>query len=447
MANDRDLNDGGEVSYTQMIPLASSPSDVIKKGYFVPAALLILSFTAGSVALQLYAAGALLACGVYVFFYSLCGKRKPWWLGAGVALFTGALLMSPLWAFWCIPWNLLYPVAPNPDAPIPFFPRTLELLLGVGLREELFKIIAVIVVFFVAKHSRSAAQGALKIAEPLDAILVAIASALGFAFIETMFQYAPRVFQSAAQWLGYRGIPAGPAADLGRSVAFELIFQRSVLQIAGHAAYSGYFGYFVGLGIMKPRQRWQLWAVGLFGAALVHAFWDASQGAIEHAIVGLLAYAGLIAAILKARKLSPTRAENFATVAWKGSRVTPHFLPPDPIPQVRLNAARALEVVAVEGPLSGQRFVLRDSRLSIGRDPLQCRVVVTSEEANVSRLHCTLRKDAGGAVMLEDCCSSNGTFLDSGERIVPGQPRALHPNQRFYLGSRSVMFQLSGEER
>ena len=446
MTNYRAMNDSGEVSYTQMIPLASSPSDVIKKGYFIPAALLILSFTTNP-EWQLYAAAALLACGVYFYFYSLCGKRKPWWLGAGVAVFTGVLTVSPLWSLWCIPWNVLYPGEPKPDAAIPFFPLALQLMPGVGLREEMFKIIAVIVVYFVAQQSRSAAQSALKIAEPLDAILVAIASSLGFAFSETMFQYAPNAFHQMAETLVKAGMGPQDAAFLGRTYAFQLIFQRSVLQIAGHAAYSGYFGYFVGLGIMKPKQRWQLWAIGLFSSALVHAFWDASKDATEYAIVGLLAYAGLIAAILKARQLSPTRAENFATVAWKGSVVSPRAASPDTIPQVRANEARELELIAVDGPLSGQRFVMRERRLSIGRDPAQCRVVISSEGVKVSRLHCTLRKDPGGAVMLEDCNSSNGTFLDSGERILPGQPRRLQPNQRFYLGTRSVMFQLSGEER
>jgi RsiW-degrading membrane proteinase PrsW (M82 family) len=80
-------------------------------------------------------------------------------------------------------------------------------------------------------------------------------------------------------------------------------------------AYSGYLGYFIGLSALKPRKRWQILGVGYFSASALHALWNASGAAsvLLLALVGVLSYAFLVAAILKARALSPNREQNFAT--------------------------------------------------------------------------------------------------------------------------------------
>ncbi|HEY9642067.1 MAG TPA: PrsW family glutamic-type intramembrane protease, partial [Coleofasciculaceae cyanobacterium] len=85
--------------------------------------------------------------------------------------------------------------------------------------------------------------------------------------------------------------------------------------ISGHMAYSGYFGYFIGLSILKPRRRWQILGVGYLTAASLHALWNATglMHPVVLAVIGSLSYAFLAAAILKARALSPNRAQNFAT--------------------------------------------------------------------------------------------------------------------------------------
>ncbi len=105
------------------------------------------------------------------------------------------------------------------------------------------------------------------------------------------------------------------AVSVGALVGLQLLFPRILGSVAGHMAYSGYLGYFIGLSVLKPRQRWQILAVGYFTAAALHALWN-SMGLISSlllAIVGVLSYAFLTAAILKARVLSPTRTQNFAT--------------------------------------------------------------------------------------------------------------------------------------
>jgi RsiW-degrading membrane proteinase PrsW (M82 family) len=55
--------------------------------------------------------------------------------------------------------------------------------------------------------------------------------------------------------------------------------------------------------------------IGYLTAAGLHALWNAT-GAVSGlllAVVGIVSYAFLTAAILKARALSPTRNSNFAT--------------------------------------------------------------------------------------------------------------------------------------
>jgi RsiW-degrading membrane proteinase PrsW (M82 family) len=80
-------------------------------------------------------------------------------------------------------------------------------------------------------------------------------------------------------------------------------------------AYSGYWGYFIGLSALKRRLRWLILGLGNFSAWALHALSNASVVAsvLLGALVGVLSYAFLVAAILKARALSPNREQNFAT--------------------------------------------------------------------------------------------------------------------------------------
>jgi RsiW-degrading membrane proteinase PrsW (M82 family) len=80
-------------------------------------------------------------------------------------------------------------------------------------------------------------------------------------------------------------------------------------------AHSGYLGYFIGLSALKPSK-----ALAYFGRRLFQRFGTSrfvecvgSRSVLLLALVGVLSYAFLVAAILKARALSPNREQNFAT--------------------------------------------------------------------------------------------------------------------------------------
>lgn len=97
----------------------------------------------------------------------------------------------------------------------------------------------------------------------------------------------------------------------------------------------------------------------------------------------------------------------------------------------------------VSGYYAGNEIQLDDRPLFIGRDPRMCQLVFPASVVDVSKCHCVLRFDPRiGSLLLDDCGSTNGTFLRSGEEVKPGNPRPLRPQDSFYLGDRSTMFKV-----
>jgi RsiW-degrading membrane proteinase PrsW (M82 family) len=140
----------------------------------------------------------------------------------------------------------------------------------------------------------------------LDGILLGTASAVGFTLLETLGQYVPDIINNTT-------LQAGEGA--GQLLGLQLLIPRVLGSVVGHMAYSGYFGYFIGLSVLKPQRRWQILGIGYLSSAVLHALWN-STGYVTPillALVGVLSYALLASAILKARVLSPTRSQNFAT--------------------------------------------------------------------------------------------------------------------------------------
>lgn len=169
---------------------------------------------------------------------------------------------------------------------------------GAGLMEELLKSLPVLVALTIGRYLRSPWGERLGVWEPLDGILLGSASAVGFTLLETLGQYVPQIVQ-----------------EVGELQGLQLLIPRILGSVAGHMAYSGYLGYFIGLSVLKPQQRWLILGVGYLCASGLHALWNSTVVLGYHvlAIVGILSYAFLGAAILKARSLSPTRSSNFAT--------------------------------------------------------------------------------------------------------------------------------------
>jgi hypothetical protein len=177
--------------------------------------------------------------------------------------------------------------------------------------------------------------------------------------METLIQYTPRdlVNTWTTTVLQFRGVPSqnidatlnnmnfdqlryliNQGSDLlNTAPGIKWLIIRSIDLSFGHMAYAGYFGYFIGLSVIKPEQRWKILLIGLASASLPHALWDtvASMDTVPlQAAIALLSYAVLAAAVLKAREISPNRNLLQPSVIFGASRTVPAFaaLVPNTVP-------------------------------------------------------------------------------------------------------------------
>ncbi|WP_088241644.1 PrsW family glutamic-type intramembrane protease [Calothrix rhizosoleniae] len=307
------LSSGDSVSFTQLFPILSTGKDLTTKAYLIPGIItvvfVVLMFaTLDNPQLNQVLVATFIAFSAYYFFiYLLCGKHKPWWVLVGSGLATMLILFSPILDLFIFIFRDILPgdLPANQDT-ITFRELLVRMFFGAGLMEELLKALPIMGAFLIGKILPSPWRERVGVWEPLDGILLGTASAVGFTLLETLGQYVPAITQNVAQ-------QAGEGAGL--LAGFQLLIPRILGSLPGHMAYSGYLGYFVGLAVLKPRRTWQILLVGYLTASSLHALWNAAGiiNGLLLIIVGVIAYAFLMAAILKARALSPTRSQNFAT--------------------------------------------------------------------------------------------------------------------------------------
>jgi RsiW-degrading membrane proteinase PrsW (M82 family) len=298
-----------EVTLSQLFPILSTGHDLTRKAYLLPGiitvAFVILMFVSiGNSELFNLLLASYISGIAYFFVYQLCGKQKPWWLLVGAALITVLILASPLLEVFVFVFRRVLPGAISKDlASQNFLLALVRMFFGAGLMEELVKAIPILLMYGIGMRLRSPWREKIGVWEPLDGILLGTASAIGFTLFETLGQYVP----SAISDLTFQG--------QGDLVGLQLLIARILGAISGHMAYSGYLGYFIGLSVLKPARRWQILGVGYLTASVLHALWNTtgSLNLLVLALVGVVSYAFLAAAILKARALSPTRSQNFAT--------------------------------------------------------------------------------------------------------------------------------------
>ena len=310
---------GDQVTMSQLFPIASARKDLLRKGYLIPGILtvmlvvLLFIFASNPGVFNLLLASYLGGGGFY-FIYRLCGKQKPWWVLLLSMLFTMVILVTPILSLFILVFRGILP-GNIAEASSGFIPQLISHFFGAGLMEELLKALPIFGFFYLGTQLRPPSRQQVGVWEPLDGILIGAASALGFTLIETLGQYVPGIAQQVAR--------SSSNEFAGALAAVQLLIPRVLGSVAGHMAYSGIFGYFIGLSILKPSKRWQILAIGYLTSSGIHAFWNASGSLAEPfgnlvavlalMVIGVSAYVFLTAAILKARQLSPTRSQNFAT--------------------------------------------------------------------------------------------------------------------------------------
>lgn len=292
------------VTFTKLFPILSTGGELTHKAYFIPAVITIgfvavMFATVGNPEIFNRAIGFYIAGMAYYFVYQLCGKHKPWWVLFLTGYATVLLLLSPVLNGFIYVFREILPGRfPAPGETLNLVDLTIRMFFGAGLLEELLKAVPLFALYFIARGLPSPWRDRIGIWEPLDGILLGTASAVGFTLLETLGQYVPNAIQ-----------------NLGGEAGLQLLIARILGSVAGHMAYSGYFGYAIGLSVLIPSKRWRTLGVGLLTAAGLHALWN-TAGFLDTGllvVVGVISYAFLAAAILKARALSPTRSQNFAT--------------------------------------------------------------------------------------------------------------------------------------
>ncbi|KYC39622.1 hypothetical protein WA1_30220 [Scytonema hofmannii PCC 7110] len=310
-------NTDSEASWSQLLPILSPPKDLTRKAYLIPGMItvifvVLLFFVQGRT--YQFLLGSYLAGAVLYFVYRLCGKPKPWWVLIASMMFTILLLASPILHLFIFVFRVLLPGnVPNDPSTLPFPQLFIRYFFGAGLLEELLKALPIVGFYFLGRTVSSPTRERIGVWEPLDGILLGSASAVGFTLFETLGQYVPGTVAEVARDMGEQ---AGLLAGL------ELLIPRILGEVAGHLAWSGWFGYCIGLSILKPRQAWRILLVGYLSASGLHGLWNSSAGLAGSlgvfvlgllVVVGGMSYVLLGSAIIKARSMSPTRSQNFAT--------------------------------------------------------------------------------------------------------------------------------------
>jgi RsiW-degrading membrane proteinase PrsW (M82 family) len=293
---------------SEMIPFIGKKKELINKAFLIPGILTVLLvvglfYSLSNPKVFNLLLGTYLMGSGYYFIYRQVGRSKPWWLLLSSAVITFILLNTPCLHVFFYVFKVILPgqdiTDPNPG----FIPLFISNFFGAGMLEELFKALPVFLALGIGRMLKSPWRERIGVWEPLDGILLGAASAAGFTLFETLAQYVPQAIAAA-----------------GGETGLQLLIARLIGEVSGHMAYSGYFGYFIGLSVLKPSKRWLILAVGYLTASTLHALWnsipfgtDTLAGAAAQALVGILAYTCLMAAILKARQLSKNRPQNWAT--------------------------------------------------------------------------------------------------------------------------------------
>jgi RsiW-degrading membrane proteinase PrsW (M82 family) len=261
----------------------------------------LLMFAAlGSEAGFFWCLAGLISLGNLFLIYLWCGKKMPflYMVIVAVVAFGIDVTLSPL---------------------IIAAERVMPSVIAPGIIEESAKVLPVIIVLAVGLLLSHPLQREYGLREPLDGIILAAASATGFAFLETMFVYMPK----------YGVLISTP---------------RLLVNIFGHIAYGSTFGYFIGLAALRHRRAIPAAiavAIGFGLANVLHDLWDAMRfygggfaiiSPIHEVVIAVVCFVVLGSLIMKARELSPEREFLWpfgSLLPYRAPEVEP--LPPMPV--------------------------------------------------------------------------------------------------------------------
>jgi len=278
--------------------------------------------------------------------------------------------------------------------------------LGVGLREELFKALPLLVLALVSTRMRN----------PVNGIVLGMMSGVGFAVAENVFF----VFQTLDSALA-------AVQETGALGYLVVPIYNNVVRMAMtpflHGCFSGIFGYFIARTAAEPARGGFLFAQGLALAATVHGFYDSvvSVSPLLGVTVEGAAFFLLMRYLLRARGLRSARE--------LGGGVFNRRL----LGRPRHDKTAAWRLRALRGPASGSLFPLDGVEVCVGRDPFRCAVHLP--DRMVSRRHASLSPVDHGRWRLQ-CLSddlplllngseTSGAVIGVGDRVTIGATELL----------------------
>ncbi|RYF92343.1 MAG: PrsW family intramembrane metalloprotease, partial [Caulobacteraceae bacterium] len=237
--------------------------------------------------------------------YAYSRINRPIWPFLVTFLICAIQTGTPIFNLYVIPFRMILPGNIDPQARMPFLQAFIGMFFGAGMLEELLKastiLLGAFLVLVAVKKTPALANNLFyklfHVRGPLDGVVFGLFAGAGFIMSETAFQYVPDIALKILKGTG----------DYGSGIAggMLLLIPRTLGGAVGHMAYSAIFGYFIGLAVLRPRQKWQLIGIGYLAASVIHALWN-SVGQINdnlNYVVAIISAIGAAACLLKARQI------------------------------------------------------------------------------------------------------------------------------------------------
>lgn len=221
-----------------------------------------------------------------LLLYRLFADRQvPVGWAIGTVFFTAFVGVPLLRAYLDIPVNIFPALARSPFLLL----QLLGYVVGVGVREELFKALPLLVLIKLTARMKS----------PVVGIVLGMMSGVGFAVAENVVYTFTNLEQAV-----------GAVRQTGQLVHLVGPIYTNVVRMAMtpffHGCLSGIFGYFIALSAANPAQRWPLLVAGWGMAAVLHGCFDtfAARSPLWGVLIEGAAFFLLMTYIVKARGLT-----------------------------------------------------------------------------------------------------------------------------------------------
>ena len=354
----------------------------------------------------------------------------------GTVFFTAFIGLPLLEVYLAMPPQVTEGVVKSRWLPV----RLVGYVLGVGVREELWKAIPLFLLAWLTPRMR----------KPLNGLVLGMMSGVGFASAENVYY----VFKSLEGALG-------AAAQTGRLGFLIGPIYNNVVRMAMtpflHGCLSGVFGYFIALATVDRSRRWALLVTGLGLSAILHGLFDTfvGQSPLYGVVIEAATFFLVLTFVLKARGL--TAARELAggvfdrTVlhqrAWESAHTAAASAtaggPTDAATVVRPGpgtvpggaAGRTWQLRGIAGPASDRVFPL-DGEVRVGRDARQCAIHLGDDA--VSRQHAVLLAAPDGTGWRIRRLSTTNPLLVNG---IPVEDTILAAGDRVTLGSSTLVLE------